>query len=191
MAHDNNDFSEYGWEDEISDEGKEFVLLPEGDYDFTVTKIERARHAGSEKIPPCNMAKVTVTVWGPEDKIDITENLFLCNKMEWKLAQFFLSLGLKKHGEPLKMNWAAAQGKTGKCRVYVDTYKKKDGGEGQSNKIKKFYAYDENVQTLSPQTPYSQPQQYQQAPQSQQYQYPQANQYQQPVQGVGWKAGSF
>ena len=181
MAYD-QDFFEFGWEDMITDEGKEFVLLPEGDYDFTVTKIERARHVGSEKMPPCNMAKVTVTVWGPEDKIDITENLFLCNKMEWKLSQFFLALGLKKHGEPLKMNWAAAQGKTGKCHVYVDTYKKKDGSDGNSNKIKKFYAYDEDVQTLNPKTPYSQPQQ---------YQYPQANQYQQPAQGGGWKAGSF
>ena len=180
MAYD-QDFFEFGWEDMITDEGKEFVLLPEGDYDFTVTKVERARHAGSEKMPPCNMAKVTVTVWGPEDKIDITENLFLCNKMEWKLSQFFLALGLKKHGEPLKMNWAAAQGKTGKCRVYVDTYKKKDGSDGNSNKIKKFYAYDEDVQTLSPKTPYSQPVQT----------YPQANQYQQPAQGGGWKAGSF
>ena len=66
MAYD-QDFFEYGWEDMISDEGREFVLLPEGDYDFTVSKIERARHAGSEKMPPCNMAKVTVTVWGKED----------------------------------------------------------------------------------------------------------------------------
>lgn len=175
----NNDFFEYGWEDEISDEGKEFVLLPEGDYDFTVSKIERARHSGSEKMPACNMAKVTVTVWGPEDKIDITENLFLCNKMEWKLSQFFLSIGLKKHGEPLKMNWAAAQGKTGKCHVYVDSFYRKGEDKtkpptGQSNKIKKFYAYDENVQTLSPKTTYSQPQQ-----------------YQQPAQGGGWKAGTF
>ena len=173
MAYD-NDFFEFGWEDEISDEGKELVLLPEGDYDFTVSKIERARHSGSEKMPPCNLAKVTVTVWGQEDKTEITENLFLCNKMEWKLSQFFLSIGLKKHGEPLRMNWAAAQDKTGKCHVYVDPFKRKDGSEGKSNKIKKFYAYDENVQTLSPKTQYSQPQQT----------------YQQPASG-GWKPGSF
>ncbi|WP_294471470.1 DUF669 domain-containing protein [uncultured Ruminococcus sp.] len=197
MAYD-QDFFEYGWEDMISDEGKEFVLLPEGDYDFTVSKIERARHAGSEKMPPCNMAKVTVTVWGKEDKIEITENLFLCNKMEWKLSQFFLSIGLKKHGEPLKMNWAAAQGRSGKCHVYVDTYKKKDGSEGKSNKIRKFHAYDDNVQTVSPQANaqqgyntqpqggypqqgYSQPQQGYSQPQN--YNAP-------PVNG-GWKAGSF
>lgn len=191
MAYD-QDFFEYGWEDMISDEGKEFVLLPEGDYDFTVSKIERARHPGSEKMPPCNMAKVTVTVWGKEDKIEITENLFLCNKMEWKLSQFFLSIGLKKHGEPLKMNWAAAQGRSGKCHVYVDTYKKKDGsGEGKSNKIRKFHAYDDNVQTLSPQANtqqgYTQPQGgYPQ----QGYSQPQQN-YNTPPASGGWKAGSF
>ena len=51
---------------------------------------------------------------------------------------------------------------------YIDKYQKQGGGEGQSNKIKKFYAYDENVQTVSPQPA-----------------------YQQPQTSVGWKAGSF
>ena len=150
MAYDNNNFQEFGWEDEINEEGREWQPLPEGDYDFTVAKIERARFNGSERMQPCNMAKVTVTVWGAEDSIDITENLFLCNKMEWKLSQFFLSIGLKKHGEPTRMNWNAAVGKRGKCRVYIDKYKKQDGSEGTSNKIKKFYAYDEQVQTIQP-----------------------------------------
>jgi hypothetical protein len=170
-------FQEYGWEDTIENEGSEFVLLPEGDYDFTVTKIERTRHNGSEKMPACNMAKVTVTVWGQQDKIEIVENLFLCNKMEWKLSQFFLSIGLKKHGEPLRMNWTAAQGRQGKCHVYVDNFKdKKSGEDRQSNKIKKFYAYDEQIETLSPKGNTTQ-QPYQQT-------------YQQPAAG-GWKAGSF
>lgn len=184
-----DDFREYGWDDEISDEGKEFVLLPEGDYDFTVSKVDRARHNGSEKVPPCNMAKVTITVWGVQDCIEITENLFLCNKFEWKLSQFFLALGLKKHGEPLRMNWAAVPGKRGKCHVYVDTYTKKDGSEGKSNKIKKFYAYDEQVETLSSKggQPAYQAQTYQQPQQA--YQQPQQT-YQQPA-ANGWTPGSF
>lgn len=143
-----DDFKEFGWEDEINDEGEGFsyTLLPEGDYDFTVAKFERARHAGSAKVPPCNMAKVTFTIWGAE----ITENYFLCKKFEWKLSQLFLAVGLKKHGEPLRMNWGALAGTRGKCRVYIDNYTKKDGTAGQSNKIKKLYAYDENVDTVKP-----------------------------------------
>jgi hypothetical protein len=147
-----DDFKEIGWEDEINDEGEGFsyTLLPEGDYDFTVAKFERARHAGSAKVPPCNMAKVTFTIWGAEDSVEITENYFLCKKFEWKLSQLFLAVGLKKHGEPLRMNWGALAGTRGKCRVYIDNYTKKDGTAGQSNKIKKLYAYDENVDTVKP-----------------------------------------
>lgn len=143
-------FVEYGWEDEIVNEGGEFTLLPEGDYDFTVEKFERARHEGSAKVPPCNMAKITFTIWGENDKFEVTENFFLCNKFEWKLSQFFLSLGLKKHGEPLRMNWNAVTGKRGKCHVYVNSYKNKDGQDRKSNRIQKFYAYDEQVSTVQP-----------------------------------------
>jgi len=167
-------FIEYGWEDEIVNEGGDYVLLPEGDYEYTVEKVDRARHAGSEKVPPCNMAKVTFTIWGAEDKIEITENFFLCNKFEWKLSALFLSLGMKKHGEPLKMNWTAVPGSKGKCRVYIDNYKKKDGSDGQSNKIKKFYAYDEQVMTVSPQMQNAS----------------QPGNHSQPA-SSGWKAGTF
>ena len=66
-----DNFMEYGWEDEIVNEGGDFVLLPEGDYDFTVAKYERARHEGSAKVPPCNMAKVTFTIWSAEDSVEI------------------------------------------------------------------------------------------------------------------------
>ncbi|MBR1382306.1 MAG: DUF669 domain-containing protein [Ruminococcus sp.] len=145
-----NEFYELGFEDTIENEGSEFVLLSEGDYEFSVTKVDRGRHNGSDKLPPCNKAIVSITVWGENDKAELTENLMLCNKMEWRLSQFFLSLGLKKHGEPLKMNWQAAVGKKGRCHVYIDNYKNKNGEDRQSNKIKKFYAYDEEVQTVKP-----------------------------------------
>lgn len=155
-----DNFVEFGWEDEICDEGKAFVLLPEGDYDFTVKGYERARFAGSEKMPACNMAKVTFIINGAEDTIEITENYFLANKFEWKLSQLFLSVGLKKHGETLHMNWNALAGLSGKCHIYIDNFKRKDGSDGQSNKIKKLYAYDENVVTIKPnaQAQYTTPQ---------------------------------
>lgn len=152
-----SDFMEYGWEDEIVNESGDYTLLPEGDYDFTIQKFERARHGGSEKIPPCNKAVVTFTIWGAEDKTEITENFFLCNKFEWKLSQLFLSIGLKKRGEPLKMNWNAVTGAKGKCHVYIDSYNKNDGSDGKSNKIKKLYAYDEQINTIKPANPQQTP----------------------------------
>ena len=39
-----NEFDEIDFEGTISEEGQEFVLLPEGDYEYTVSKIIRTRH---------------------------------------------------------------------------------------------------------------------------------------------------
>ena len=149
MAQFGAEYEEIGYEGTIEEESGGFTLLPDGDYDFTVSKITRGRYEGSDKMPACNSVTVELTVWGAQDKAVISERFFLVKKFEWKLSQFFLSIGVKKHGEPLNMRWNI-EGCRGKCKVYVDHYKKQDGSDGQSNKIKKFYAYDEQVQTVSP-----------------------------------------
>ena len=51
---------ELDWNDTIEKDGDEFVLLPEGDYDFEVISFERGRHPGSEKLPPCNKATLSI-----------------------------------------------------------------------------------------------------------------------------------
>lgn len=189
MAQFGAEYEEIGYEGTIENEDGGFTLLPDGDYDFTISKITRGRYEGSDKMPACNSVTVELTVWGAQDKVTLTERFFLVKKFEWKLSQFFLSIGVKKHGEPLVMRWNI-EGYRGKCKVYIDHYKKQDGGDGQSNKIKKFYAYDENVQTVSPQ-----PQQYQAPPQQYQQSYQQPAQqasWQQPPQSSGgWTAGNF
>ena len=191
------EYEEIGYEGTIENEDGGFTLLPDGDYDFTVNKVTRSRYEGNDKMPSCNTVSVELTVWGAGgDKTTITERFFLIKKFEWKLSQFFLSIGLKKHGEQLVMRWNI-EGYKGKCKVYIDNYKRKDGSDGQSNKIKKFYAYDENVQTLSSTAPPQQ--QYQTAPTQQyqqtyqQYQTPtQQSTWQQPTQSShGWAAGKF
>lgn len=195
MAQFGAEYEEIGYEGMIENEDGGFTLLPEGDYDFTVSKITRGRYEGSDKMPACNSVTVELTVWGAQDKATISERFFLVKKFEWKLSQFFLSIGVKKHGEPLMMRWNI-EGMRGKCKVYIDHYKKQDGSDGQSNKIKKFYAYDEQVQTASPQPPQYQapPPQYQQS-----YRAPaQQTAWQQPPQSpggrtpsAGWTAGNF
>lgn len=165
------------WDDEISEEGSEFIVVPEGDYKFTVTKFERGNYepSATSKIPACKMAIVTFTIQAPEGDITIKENFQLCKKMEWKLSSLFLSIGLKKHDEPLRMNWQAITGCTGYCHVYVDNYTKKDGSSGQSNKIKKLYAYDEQPKDLRAATTV------QTAAYTPQY----------AANNTGWKPGSF
>lgn len=146
----NENERELSWDDEIEKDGGEYPLLLEGDYDFTVKSFQRGRHSGSEKLPPCNKAELTITIWGQNESVDIRHNLFLHSRTEGFLSEFFTAIGQKKHGEKLKMNWNAVVGAKGKCHVYVDTYTGKNGTDYTSNKIKKFYAPDANVETLSP-----------------------------------------
>ena len=128
---------ELGWDDQIEKES-DFTILPEGEYYFTVKSFTRGRHAGSEKLPPCNKAILKIEVTNGKDSTTIEHNLFLHTKCEGMLSQFFISIGLKKHGEPLVMNWNAVAGKKGRCKVYVDTWKGNNGQDMQSNKIKSF-----------------------------------------------------
>lgn len=133
---------ELGWEEEIENDGNDFVLIDEGDYEFVVTKFERGRSKGSDKLPPCNMAVLTIRV---NDETTITENLILHSKMEWKLCQFFTSIGLRKHGEKMRMNWGKVLGATGRCRVIVEDYTGKDGKVRQTNRIDKFLEPEETA----------------------------------------------
>lgn len=114
---------ELGWEDEIENEGSPRRVLEPGEYPFTVLGFERARYAGSEKVAPCNQAILHLRVDAPDGESEMNVNLFLLKRFEWKLCQFFTSIGLRQHGEKLRMNWAAVTGKTGRCRITKRTYK--------------------------------------------------------------------
>lgn len=129
---------ELDWDSEI-EKDSDFILLPEGDYDFTVTSFERARHAGSENLPPCNKAIISLTINAPEETAIIKHNLFLHSKCEGLLSAFFCSIGQKKHGEKLKMDWNSVIGKKGRCKITVRKWINKDGEEIPINDIKRFY----------------------------------------------------
>jgi len=134
---------EFAWDDEIQNDGTPFQLLPEGDYDFTIKKFERARHNGSEKIPACNKAILTLDVFNQETAGTVLTNLFLHSKFEWKLCQFFTSIGQRRHGEALRMNWGPVPGSTGRCHVGVRKWTGNDGREHESNEITEFYEPEE------------------------------------------------
>ena len=57
---------ELNWDDAIENDGPEFILLPEGDYDFVVDHFDRERHNGSEKLPPCWKAVVYLKIETPQ-----------------------------------------------------------------------------------------------------------------------------
>lgn len=128
---------ELGWDDTITKDSNGFILLPEGEYNFTVESFDRGRHNGSEKLPPCNKAILKIRISSPQGEVTLTHNLFLHTITEGMLSSFFESIGQKKKGEPLRMNWMSVPGSTGKLKLGVRSYQK-DGETRQANQIKQF-----------------------------------------------------
>lgn len=126
---------EYGWDDTITKDADEYIILPEGDYDFVVESVERARHEGSEKLPPCNKAILNLRVYTSQgDKVIVRHNLFLHTRTEGMLSSFFASIGQKRKNEPLRMNWTAVPGSGGRCKIAPKEY-----NGNKYNEVKRFY----------------------------------------------------
>lgn len=137
------DGREFEWDDTIENDGKDFEPLPEGDYSFTIDKIERGRSKGEGKLPPCNMAIVYFIIHGADRDVEIRENYVLHSSLEWKLSELFRGIGLKKKGEQLRMNWNLVPGSTGRCQVTQGPGLKNP--EQKFNRIKKVYDKEEGA----------------------------------------------
>lgn len=138
---------ELGWDDEIEKESPDFVTVPEGDYDFKIIGFERSRYAPGPgaKLPPCNMAVLNVEIVNSLGICNIQHRLYLHTRMEGRLSEFFASIGQKKKGERVRMNWNMVPGATGRCRVTIRNYKNKDGEDRQTNQISKFYEKEQKT----------------------------------------------
>lgn len=134
---------ELQWDDVIERDTSEFILLPEGDYEFTVESYDKARHQGSENLPACNKAILKLRIETPEGTTYVSHNLFLHTKTERLLSAFFSSIGQKKKGEALRMNWNQVPGSTGRAKIGIYHYTNKNGEQRQSNEIKRFYPKEE------------------------------------------------
>lgn len=135
---------EFGWNDALPPP-REFELLPEGDAQFEVLKLERARK-DMGKLGEVNVAIVTLLVAsyaaGAEPQ-SVECNLPLSPKTVFKLYQFFASIGQYKHGDvesgkPFTPNWSKIVGKTGNCVVKHRTWKGRDGADRKGNEIDAF-----------------------------------------------------
>lgn len=135
----NSEERELGWDDQIEKDGPEFIILPEGDYDFEVVEFERGRHNGSEKLPPCNKAVVGIKIASDKGSTTIKHNLFLHTKTEGMLCAFFTGIGQRKKGERVTMNWNQVVGSKGRCKVGIRKWTNDEGKEFTNNEIKKFY----------------------------------------------------
>jgi hypothetical protein len=141
MSSENND-RVLGWDDEISnDSAGQSTILPPGTYPFEIVNLKRGQHQpkATGKLPACPKAEVTVRVYASDgEKVDINNNLFLHSRCEGMLCAFFLSIGHRKHGEPLRPNWNRVVGSRGWCKIDVREYTTNDGTKGKANEVKAF-----------------------------------------------------
>lgn len=118
----------YSWDSTITNTennaSTSFEPLPEGDYEFTVRSVTKKMFNGSAKMPACPQATVEILVMDPKTKreIPIFTNLFLVSSQEWKLTQFFKSIGVMGIADKnLKMRWDI-EGEIGNCHIAPREY---------------------------------------------------------------------
>lgn len=138
----NNQNMMLDWNDSIENDGQAFVLLPEGDYNFVVTNFERGRFPGGAKVPACNKASITVQVSAAEGVSTVKFDLLLYRSLEWRISAFFRSIGQKKHGEKLTMDWNKVIGSKGRAHFKQRTYVNQYGEEKTVNDLDRFIDYD-------------------------------------------------
>ena len=130
------------WGDTIQSDGEEFIVPPEGDYLFQVLSMERGRHPGSAKLPPCNKATLILEIRTAEGVTRQKVDLFLHRSTEWRISAFFRAIGLKQKGENLVMDWNRVVGTWGRCHLRPRTYTGYDGQEHTVAEVSKFLDYD-------------------------------------------------
>lgn len=142
---------ELDWDDQIENDGMQYVTLPEGDYDFEVVDFERGRHPGSEKLPACNKATVLLKIVDTKGQTSTIKHLlFLHTKTESLLSAFFTAIGQKKKGEKVTMNWNAVVGSKGRAKVGIRKWTNDKGEERDSNYVKRFYESETQSKGFEP-----------------------------------------
>lgn len=124
---------EYSWDAAIEKDGAEFVLLPDGDYDFVIEKFDRGRHGGSEKLPACNKATLYLKIESAQGTATVKKDLFLHSTCEGLLCAFFTCIGQRQHGQKIQMNWGAVPGARGRARIGTREY-----NGNKYNEVKRF-----------------------------------------------------
>ena len=118
MAENQNNFNEeLDWDDSISNQSS-FIEIPDGEYDFMVDHYERSSVGGNGKYAGQSMAVVYCNIL-IDGEPQLRTNLILNRRFSWKLAQFFISIGLMKDEKELmqKMRWNEVGGARGRLKI--------------------------------------------------------------------------
>lgn len=129
------------------DDGRhgEWTLLPEGFYPFRVERMERERYQGSQKMPQCPMAKLTLSVTGTDGRdTTVQQRLYITRNQLWKVSRFMESVGRgRNEAGKVIIDWGGIEGSTGWVKLKVRSYTGRDGQERQTNDVEWFVKPEE------------------------------------------------
>lgn len=129
------------------DDGRhgEWTLLPEGFYPFRVERMERERYQGSQKMPQCPMAKLTLSVTGADGRdTTVRQRLYITRNQLWKVSRFMESVGSgRNEAGKVIIDWGGIEGSTGWVKLKVRSYTGRDGQERQTNDVEWFVKPEE------------------------------------------------
>ena len=140
MSEDREQYgTEMDWDSEIpSDQGRaEFVTLPTGtECGFVIAKFSRDRSKAGDP-----MAKIELICTAEDGRrAYVHENLTLSPNAIFRVRKFGVAIGHLRANEPGRIDWDNVIGATGRCRMGVEPWKRRDGTEAESNKVKDWLA---------------------------------------------------
>lgn len=130
----------FDWDSEIplDEERGEFVTLPAGtEAAFEVKKFDRDRSRAGDP-----MAKLELICTADDgSRAYVHENLTLSPNAIFRVRKFGVAIGHLRPNVPGRIDWdEGVLGATGRCRLTVETWKRRDGTEAESNKVKEWLA---------------------------------------------------
>ncbi len=139
------------WDDEIEDNGIEYIKLDEGDYVFVIENLQRERFEGSDKAPECPRAALTLAIpLGDGRTAHVYDGILIHKENGWRVTRFFESLGFVKEPsakDPNKLimrpHWNEVIGKTGVATIKQRTYTNRNGEERTTNSVDRYLKPDE------------------------------------------------
>lgn len=125
-----------------------WALLPEGFYPFRVERMERERYQGSQKMPQCPMAKLTLAVAGTDgSETQVQQRLYITRNQLWKVSRFMESVGRGRNADgKVIIDWGGIEGAGGFVKLKVRSYTGRDGQERQTNDVEWFVKPEEQQQ---------------------------------------------
>lgn len=128
----------YNFDTPIVAELQEFTILPEGEYPFTITDVEKKYYepGPNSKLPPCPQITVTFMIdGGTHGQSKVTSHFFYYKTTIWRVNDLFIGVGLAQKGQQFVPNPDLLLGKTGVVRLKQCKYTRNNGEEGTINEF--------------------------------------------------------